>query len=138
MGFPGGSDRKESARNAGDLGLIPGSGRYPGEGNGHPLQCSCLQQSMERGVWWATVHGNHKESDSTEQLTHTQCGGEHGRRTTVRMCKGVIMVGCLKEASAKQRPEGRESEGKEERVPMGPWHQAEDRVRQSAPLVSFR
>ena len=74
----------------------------------------------------------------TEQLTHMQCGGEHGHGPTVRMYKGVIMVGCLKEASAKQRPEGRESEEKEERVPTGPWHQAEDRVRQSTPLVSFR
>ena len=93
---------------------------------------------MERGVWWATVHENHKESDMTEQLTHMQCGGEHSRGPTVRTYKGVIMVGCLKEASAKQRPERRESEEKEERVPTGPWQQAEDRVRQSTPLVSFR
>ena len=56
----------------------------------------------------------------------------------MRMYKGVIMVGCLKEASAKQRPEGRESEGEKERAPMGPWHQAEDQVRQSTPLMSFR
>ena len=40
-----------------DLGLIPGSGRSPGEGNGNPLQCSCLGNSMDRGAWWATVHG---------------------------------------------------------------------------------
>ena len=55
-----GSEGEESARNAGDPGLIPGSGRSPGEGNGNPLQCSCLQQSMDRGVWQATVHGNHR------------------------------------------------------------------------------
>ena len=57
MGFPGGSDGKESACNAGDTGLIPGSGISPGEGNGNPLQYSCLENSMDRGIWWATVHG---------------------------------------------------------------------------------
>ena len=55
--FPGGSDSKASACNAGDLGLIPGFGRYPEEGNGNPLQYSCLKNAMDRGVWWATVHG---------------------------------------------------------------------------------
>ena len=54
---PGGSDGKASACNAGDLGLIPGSGRSPGEGNGNPLQDSCLEKSMDGGAWWATVHG---------------------------------------------------------------------------------
>ena len=57
MGFPGGSDGKISACNAGDLGLIPGLGRSPGEGNGYPLQYSCLENPMDRGAWWATVHG---------------------------------------------------------------------------------
>ena len=57
MGFPGGSDGKESAHNAGDLGSIPGSGKSPGEGNGNPLQYSCLDNSMGRRIWWATVHG---------------------------------------------------------------------------------
>ena len=49
--FPGGSDGKESACNAGDPGLIPGLGRTPGEGTGNPLQYSCLENSMERGAW---------------------------------------------------------------------------------------
>ena len=57
MGFPGDSDGKESACNTGDLGLITGLGRSPGEGNGNPLQHSCLENSMDRGAWWATVHG---------------------------------------------------------------------------------
>ena len=57
MGFPGGSDGKESTCNAGDPGSIPGSGRSPGEGNGNPLQYSCLENPMDRGAWWATVHG---------------------------------------------------------------------------------
>ena len=57
LGFPGGSDGKESACNARDLGSIPGSGRSPGEGNGYPLQYSCLKNYMDRGAWQATAHG---------------------------------------------------------------------------------
>ena len=57
IGFPGGSDGKESACDAGDLGLIPGSGRSPGEGNGKPLQYSCLENPMDGGAWQAVVHG---------------------------------------------------------------------------------
>ena len=57
VGFPGGSDGKASACNAGDPGLIPGSGRSPGEGNGNPLQYSCLENFMDRGAQQATVHG---------------------------------------------------------------------------------
>ena len=55
--FPGGSDSKESAFNAGDPGLIPGSGRSPGEENGYPLQYSSLENSMGRGAWWSAVYG---------------------------------------------------------------------------------
>ena len=51
--FPGGLDGKESACDAGDPGLIPGWGRIPGEGNGNPLQYSCLENPMDRGAWWA-------------------------------------------------------------------------------------
>ena len=57
MGFPGGSHWKESACNAVDLGSKPGSGRFPGEGNGNPLQYSCLEKPMDRRSWQATVHG---------------------------------------------------------------------------------
>ena len=60
-----GWDCKEFACNAWDLGLIPGSGRSPGEGNGNPLQCSCLENSMYRGAWGSC---GHKELDTTEQL----------------------------------------------------------------------
>ena len=66
--FPGGSDSKEVTRNAGELSSIPGSGRYLGEGNDNPLQYSCLQNSMDRGAWQATIRG-HKELDTTERLT---------------------------------------------------------------------
>ena len=57
IGFPGDSDGKETACNSGDPGLIPGSGKFPGEGNDNPLQYSCLENPMDRGAWWATVHG---------------------------------------------------------------------------------
>ena len=57
QGVPGGSDGKASARNAGDLGSIPKSGRSPREGNGYRLQYSCLENLMDRGDRWATVHG---------------------------------------------------------------------------------
>ena len=63
MGFPGGSDGKASACSEGDLGLITGLGRFPGEGNGNPLQHSYLGNPIERGAWQATVHGVAKESD---------------------------------------------------------------------------
>ena len=68
--FPGGSDGKASAHNAGDPGSIPGLGRSRGEGNGNPLQYSCLDNSMDRGARWSTVHGV-AESDTTEQIHFT-------------------------------------------------------------------
>ena len=68
-GFPGGSEGKASACNAGDPGLIPGLGRSPGEGNSNPLQYSCLENPMAGGTWQATYSPwGHKESDTTEQL----------------------------------------------------------------------
>ena len=70
-GFPGGSEVKVSARNAGDMGLIPGSGRSPGEGNGNPLQCSCLENPMDGGAWWATVHGVTKSRTRLSDFTFT-------------------------------------------------------------------
>ena len=72
-GFPGGSDSKESVHNARDPGSIPGSGRSPEEGNSNPLQYPCLENSMDRGAWQATVYGGLKESDATEQLTFYMC-----------------------------------------------------------------
>ena len=56
MDFPGGAEVKASACNLGDLGSIPGSGRSSGEGTGNPLQYSCLENTMDGGAWWATVH----------------------------------------------------------------------------------
>ena len=76
--LPGGSDGKESAYNAGDPGSIPRLGRFPGEGNGNPLQYSCLENPMERGAWRATVHGVTKSQTQLKQLsaqhTHTMQG----------------------------------------------------------------
>ena len=70
-GFPGGSEVKASACNAGDLGSIPGSGRSPGEGNGNPLQYSCLENPMDRGAWWATVHRVAKSRTRLSDFTFT-------------------------------------------------------------------
>ena len=66
--FFGGSDGKESACNAEDMGLTPGLGRSPGGGHGNPLQYSCLENSMDRGAWQAAVPGGHKKSDTNEWL----------------------------------------------------------------------
>ena len=62
--FSGGSMVKNPPANAGDLGSIPGLGRSPGEGNGYPLQYSCLENFMDRGAWWATFMGLQKSDNS--------------------------------------------------------------------------
>ena len=81
-----GSDDKASAYNAGDLGLIPGLGRSSGEGNGNPLQCSCLENPMDRGAWQApTVHGVAKTRTQSSDFTHL----------TPRMSSaGITSTGC--------------------------------------------
>ena len=74
MGFPGGIVAKNLPANAGDarnVGTILGSGRYPGEGNGNPLQDSCLEKSMARRAWWVTVHGVTKTEQLNKALTYT-------------------------------------------------------------------
>ena len=69
-GFPCGTAVKNPPANTGDSGSIPGSGRSPGEGNGNPLQYSCLENPIDRGAWQAIVHGVAKESDMTWRLNH--------------------------------------------------------------------
>ena len=69
-GPPWGMSGKESTCSTGDMGLIPGSGRSIGEGNGNPFQYSCLENSMNRRAWQATVHGVTKEPDTTYQLNN--------------------------------------------------------------------
>ena len=68
--FPGGSVVKNLPTNAGDVGFIPGSGRYPGEGNDNPLQYSCLGNPMDRGIWWATVYEVAKEMVMAKRLSN--------------------------------------------------------------------
>ena len=93
MGFPGGSVVKNPLASAGDVGLIPESGRSPGEGNGNPLQHSCLENPMDRGVWWATVHGVTKESDMTEQLNNNNShASSPGNK---KKCKKNGIFNCL-------------------------------------------
>ena len=71
LGFPGGSEVKASACNVGDLGLTPGLGRSPEEGNGNPPQYSCLENPMDGGAWWATVHGVTKRWTWLRDFTFT-------------------------------------------------------------------
>ena len=77
--FPGGSEVKASAYNVGDLGSIPGLGRSPGEGNGNPLQYSCLENPMDGGAWWATVHRVTKSQTRLSDFTlfKSNCKGGH-------------------------------------------------------------
>ena len=72
LGFPGGDSGKETSCNIGDAGLIPGSGRSPGEGNGNSLQYSCLENPMDRGAWWATVHGVAQSRAGLKRLSTVQ------------------------------------------------------------------
>ena len=78
MGFPGGSDGKESTCNAGGLGSFPGLGRHPGGEHGNPLQYSWLENSVGRGASWATVQGV-AESDTTERLSTAHSTGGSSR-----------------------------------------------------------
>ena len=69
LDFPGGSDGKASAYHVGEPGSIPGFGRSPGEGNGNPLQYSCLENPMDGGAWWAAVHGVTKSQTRLSDFT---------------------------------------------------------------------
>ena len=73
MGFPGGSDSEESACNAGNLGSIPGLGRSPGKENSSPHQYSCLENPMDRGAQWATVHRVAKSWTQLKKLIMHAC-----------------------------------------------------------------
>ena len=93
-GFPGCSVVKNLPANAGDTGgldLIPGLGRSPGEGNGNPLQYSCLETSMDRGAWWAMVHGVLESQTTQRQLTTHACS------MSVNDCRtlGIILASQL-------------------------------------------
>ena len=82
MGFPGGSDGKQSACNVEDLGLVPGLGSFPGQRNGNPLQYSCLGSPMDREAWQATLHGVAKSQTRQKQLSMHA----HDYNMCVRVC----------------------------------------------------
>ena len=98
-GFPGGSDGKESAFNRGDPSSIPGSGRSPEEWNGHPFQYSCLEKSMNRGAWKATVHGFAKrQTQLRDKHTHTHThthniSSSHSKNHTARVGSYLVDFG---------------------------------------------
>ena len=87
--FPGDSHSEESGGSAGDSGLIPGSRRCPGEGNGYPLQYPGLESYVDRRPWWATVHGVTKEAYRTERLTLSLSKQAY---TTLNIC-GTVYTG---------------------------------------------
>ena len=76
LNFPDGAEDKASACNGGDLGSIPGLGRSPGEGNGNPLQYSCLKNPLDRGAWWATLHGVAKSQTRLSDFISNYGGGD--------------------------------------------------------------
>ena len=96
LAFPGGSEGKASVYNVGNLDLSPGLGRSPGEGNGNPLQYYCLENPMDRGAWWATVHGVAKSWTRLSNFTHNNhraLGSLKGQTDTGGKEKAVIAVG---------------------------------------------
>ena len=107
-GFPGGSVVKNpptNERDLGDMGSVPGLGRYPGEGNGDPLQYPCLGSPMERGAWWATIHG--LQSDMTEHmLTHRLDRTDWSCWRTVRRVQCPLKRVFLEESSVKTPERG--------------------------------
>ena len=78
--------------NAGDMGLIPGSGRFPGAGNGNPLQYSCLGNPTDRGDWQATVHRVAKESDTTERINNKKLCFQRVKEKEVLVEEGVCLI----------------------------------------------
>ena len=93
--FPGGSEVKVSAYNAGDLGSICGSGRSPGEGNGNPLQYSCLENPMDRGAWWVAKSWGRKELDTTKRLhslTQNKSLSEYLTKHILKFLSGFFFV----------------------------------------------
>ena len=100
-------DPPVNAGDTGNLGSIPGQGRSLGEGNGNPLQYSCLENPMDRGAWWATVHGVPKELEMTEGLsTHASLELRYQYWINYQYQKNSIMFQAMEE---KQRPEVRQA-----------------------------
>ena len=119
-GFPGGSDGKASACNAGDPGSIPGSGRHSGEGNGNPLQYSCLENPMD-GAWLATVHGVTKSRTRLSDFTSLQLMSKLGQesRFSGYHYDVISTVFCYFKI-CKRTPERKRGEDKQEPHPHKP------------------
>ena len=94
LSFPGGSEVKASAWNAKDLGSIPGSGRFPGEGNGNPLQCSCLENPRDRGAWWAAVYGVAQSQTLLKRLSSSSSSSIFFTELLVESQFGLVAQSC--------------------------------------------
>ena len=104
LGFPGGSEVKGPACNAGDLGSILEWGKSPGKGHDNPLQYSCLENPMDRGTWQATIHRASKSGTWLKQLTHTSTGGQqilNENFSTLRSIPLLILSQCQSDNSSK-------------------------------------
>ena len=126
--FPGGSDSKASAYNTGDLGSIPGSGRSPGEGNGKPLQYSCMENPMDRGAWRATGHGVTKSQTRLNDFTHSLLHFLHCKRLFYCWATGEahVVVGLPYTTYWRQTPPSSNPSGQYQLKPTDsicPWQQ---------------
>ena len=90
--LPCGSDGKESACSAEDLGSIPGSGRSPGEGNGYPLQCSCLENPRDGGAWWAAIYGVAQSQTRLNRFSSSSSSVPLGASLVAQMVKNMLVM----------------------------------------------
>ena len=141
-GVPGGSDGKESACNVGDLGSILASGRSPEEGNGNPLQYSCLGNPMVRGACWATVYG-FAESDMTQELNNNKdqvmirITGTCAETARQEEMEGNYIPCCSQAGGLKQEmSEGiqKQKQSKKQLSP-NPWHELEKDEQRDSDLI---
>ena len=127
----GGSDGKASARSAGDPGSIPGSGRSPGGGNGNPLQYSCLENSMDGGAWWATVHGVSKSQTRLSDFTFTFHKSKNLR--ILFFLRWLLLL-----LSTVSRHVGFSSCGTWAQLPCGAWNFPGPRIKPMSPTLPGR
>ena len=139
MAFPGGSNHKESACDVGDPGLTPGSGRSPGEGNGYPLQYSCLENPTDRGAWWAAARGVAQSRTRRRDRQRMVRGGHRLSRDSNTFWKKTVNRGKTEEGEGRGRRG--EGEGGGEHPVLAPppccWVGAQRTTPHPNPTTSF-